>query len=140
MTIATRPLPDGRSYLHPDELPEMLAREELLKHQVYDDGKHFPTIGYGLNLNVDTNLALMLKSLGVFTASDAFWAANPVTPPESVSDRYYRIMVTFRAVFNAFPLTGAGNLAELRSGLNALLSTGEFGITTGRPSLGHVSQ
>jgi hypothetical protein len=81
---------------HPTVLTfgELMERFELFFAGVYDDAtqEHLPSIGIGVNLEVRDYLALCLRELGVFTASDQLVAASqqPGQPAETQAQRDIR--------------------------------------------------
>jgi trimeric autotransporter adhesin len=131
--INTTPL--NRSYLHADELPYLLRVLEGFVAVPYDDlarvrpgsQGHIPTIGIGINLLVDSNLALVLDELGVFAQSDAHALANETTIARQA--RYISLLNEFSETIRShYPLSrsteGVGasqSEVDLKSALDFLL-------------------
>ena len=103
MAIITTAL--GVSYRDPSQLPEMLKKLELFVPVPYDDGRHIPTIGIGIALQqvnasvLKENLALVLRKIGVFAASDAGAPANETTAQKNL--RYQTIVNQFAQIIQS---------------------------------------
>jgi GH24 family phage-related lysozyme (muramidase) len=59
------PLPTGASFTDFNQLPAMLTLVEGDVSVVYNDGNGYPTIGVGLNITVNDNMALVLNQMSV---------------------------------------------------------------------------
>lgn len=130
MTINVTAL--GVSYLDPAQLPEMLKKIELYIGLPYDDGLDIATIGIGIalqtknkngTLTVHTgNLALVLRKIGVFAASDASAPANETAPQKEL--RYQTIVNQFAQIIQApaNSLAIQGGLTNLRSALDVAVA------------------
>src|SRR5213592_203065 len=102
MSIQTHAL--GRSYLDDAELPELLRLFERYVAVPYADPVGIATIGIGINIDQtnDGNVALVLRYLGVFAASDASEAARrqqgglPLETSTEKRQRYLSIVSDFR--------------------------------------------
>lgn len=130
--IRTTPLGAGVSYLDPAKLPAFLEAFEDFVGGPYDDGKHIPTIGIGINLTELSNMQLMLQFFGVFAADDAAHASQPRTDLQQRL-RYNEIIVDFITTIQLNPVTHQGNPPgshpseiALRNALTAKLAT--YGI------------
>ena len=90
---------------------DLISKFEASKETVYDDGRGIATIGIGLNIEENADyLALVLRTLGVFEASDRM-----LIGPESESQRnarYEEIIQSFSALIRAAPLSGKSTAAE----------------------------
>jgi trimeric autotransporter adhesin len=119
MTIATTPL--GTSYLDPNQLPKLLRAFEGFVGSPYDDGKHIPSIGIGINLRVSTNVQLMLDALGVFKADDETPAGQARSDFQRRL-RYDQIIIDFITTIALNPVTERGDPPGSSSSEVALLN------------------
>jgi Ca2+-binding RTX toxin-like protein len=113
----------------------MLLKLELWIDLPYDDGLHIPTIGIGIALQTKEgatlagNLALVLRKIGVFAASDAGAPANETAAKRDL--RYGLLVSQFAQVIGSHklsrdPTTEAAKTsaseAALQTDLNALVA------------------
>ncbi len=131
MAIQYQPLPE--SYLADAQLPTTLRKFEDFVAVPYADSKGLATIGIGFNIRqVQAYLALVLKKLNVFTASDAAEAQrrqqnNLGAETEAERNtRYGTIVGKFASIISGTPIvadpSGPGN-AESEQILKQKLDT-----------------
>jgi len=129
MAINVTSLGLGVSYLDPAEFPALIKQLENYVSQPYDDGKHIATIGIGIALQnqnrsavLTGNLALVLRKIGVFAASDAGAPVNETTAQKNL--RYQTIVNQFAQILQdpANSLAIQNGLSNLRSALDAAVA------------------
>lgn len=133
MTISYRTLPNGETIASSDELPQMLESEEgspsglpRSSLTVYDDGAapqggspgHNPTIGYGINLRVSANLAIVLNQI-VIQGQTVFQKSS--SSPQT-------IVQAFENIIAQYPSPTYPNAATLESALSTQLGS-YWGLT-----------